>query len=487
MSDEMPILSARGLFWLTGSPDVMTAELATRGTLTIDTRGKIDLKLDKDEWKWGEPSETLAAVHSRRFAITGCLVDTAQYVRLERAFVSRAHPFSATGCSVTAIGAFICLVSDRTSRDLRGQALANIVRIPLGPLRAWLDRPMPVTVPAVEGFEVRYPAEPDTTYALQFGQLKVVSGCRAQSDFTQRWLTVTPEAWLEFLFNEPLSLTKAGDLFSDIEDLLVLLTDFEVSLDWPVIRFPGIDVNATLYCTRRRSRETHFSAIECWLLFSQLQDDFGIIVERWLALRDEFGPAFHLYLGTRRGVDLYEEHLFVNLIWGLESLHRHTGRLPDTSRIQAKIERIRKCVDASLSARDRKWLEDRLTIALEPNLADRLHALFSELPLRVSAEALWAFSERCARRRNDISHVGGPIQRAGYADFVLELHHLAGALSHLYHAAILLRLGISAAAIERVFFDKHGSFVIRSRLHDAGLHPTPTPRPLPSTPTMPHE
>jgi hypothetical protein len=476
LSDETPLLSARGLFWLSGSAELMTEDTATRGTLTIDTRGKIELKLDNDEWKWGERSETLDVVHSRRFEIVGCLIDSDQYVRLERAFVTSSHPFSPTGCMVTALSAFVCLVSDRTSHDLRSQAFVNVIRIPLGPLRAWLDRPMPATVKAGAGFEVHYPAEPEFTYQLAMGQLSVESWRTAHSDFTTRALTVTHEAWMAFQLNEPKAITKVAELHSDIEDLLILLTDYEVALDWPVIRFADKDVNGTLYCTRRSTKEVTFSAIECWLVFSSIQENFGAIVERWLGLRQEFGPAFHLYLGTRRGVELYEEHRFVNLIWGLESLHRHTGAAPDTPRIAAKIERIMDSVNEELNARDRKLLKGQLNVALGPSLADRLYATFAELPLRVTNAELSAFAKRCADRRNDISHRGGPMQRGDYNPFVLELHHLTGALSHLYHAAILLRIGITAAQIQDIFFEKFGSFKIRSRLHDAGLCPKPPPQ-----------
>ena len=46
---------------------------------------------------------------------------------------------------------------------------------------------------------------------------------------------------------------------------------------------------------------------------------FGAIWSRWKAMRDEFGPGFYLYLGLRRGMAMYIEHRFVNLIWGLEA------------------------------------------------------------------------------------------------------------------------------------------------------------------------
>ena len=49
------ILSERGHFWLAGDLERMSAETATRATLTISALGAIDLTLDKDEWKWADP------------------------------------------------------------------------------------------------------------------------------------------------------------------------------------------------------------------------------------------------------------------------------------------------------------------------------------------------------------------------------------------------------------------------------------------------
>jgi hypothetical protein len=476
LNHETDILSERGQFWLAGDLEQMSAEAATQATLTIGARGAIDLKLDNDEWKWAKPSDSLADIHSKRFTIVGCLADSGRYVRLERAFARSAHPLGPRGCVVTVIGAFICMVSDRTSHDLRTQSLARLVRLPLGPLRAWLKLPMPETVRGEDGFDVHYSEDPNFEFPLALGRLIITSASTANADFTERTLTVTQQAWMEFSLNAGISLEKAAELFFDIEDLLMLLTDYEVSLDWPSIDFSELKAAGTLYCTRRPQAAAKFSAIECWLLFPQISENFGAIVDRWLALRDEFAPAFHLYLGTRRGVDLYEEHRFVNLIWGLEALHHHPSGEGISEGAAAKINRILASVNESLSARDRNWLTQRLNSAMKPSLAERLKSLFSEVPLRIPPKAAAEFAKRCADRRNDISHRGGPSRRGGYNAFVLELHQLAGALSHIYHAAILLRLGITSEQIEHIFFDAYGSFVIRSRLQDAGLRPEATPR-----------
>jgi hypothetical protein len=471
LNHEIDILSERGQFWLAGDIEQMTAETATRATLTIGARGAIDLKLDKDEWKWADPTDALANILSKKFAIVGLLAESGRYVRLERAFAQSAHPFGPRGPVVTVIGAFVCMVSDRTSVDLRAQSLVGSIRLPLGPLRAWLNLPMPKLVTGEGSCDVHYAEEPTFEFPTALGQLVITSASTADSDFTERTLTIKQQAWMEFSLNAEISLEKAAELFSDIEDLLLLLTDHEVSLDWPSIGFSGLEATGTLYCTRVPRAAAKFSAIECWLLFPHISEKFGAIIDRWIELRDEFSPAFHLYLGTRRGVDLYVEHRFVNLIWGLEALHRQSSGEGISRQASEKINRILASVNESLSARDRNWLTNRLNQAVEPNLAERLSSVFSEVPLRISPKAAGEFAKRCADRRNDISHRGGPSQRGGYNPFILELHKLSGALSHIYHAAILLRLGIAKEQIEHIFFDAFCGGIIRSRLQDAGLRP----------------
>jgi hypothetical protein len=99
--------------------------------------------------------------------------------------------------------------------------------------------------------------------------------------------------------------------------------------------------------------------------------------------RERLGPGFYLYLGTRRGVELYIENRFVTLITGLEALHRRI-RIDDGGRgVKERVARIVACVD---DTKDKKWLTKRLKNAHEPNLEERLFDLFTSVDLHIERQ-----------------------------------------------------------------------------------------------------
>jgi hypothetical protein len=179
-------------------------------------------------------------------------------------------------------------------------------------------------------------------------------------------------------------------------------------------------------------------------------------------------------------VTLYEEHKFINLIWGLEALHRHSHEGKKKPRLGTEIvARIMELVGCEFRSDDRRVIRKLLSQVFEPKLAQRLRDMFSELPLEFKDKTLEAFADRCSDRRNDISHYGGPRPGTNYDQFVLELHSLAGALDQLYHALILRLIGISDESLRQVFIHSFKSGQIRPRLLQAGLPLAETP---PSSP-----
>ncbi len=160
-----------------------------------------------------------------------------------------------------------------------------------------------------------------------------------------------------------------------------------------------------------------------------------------------YGPGFYLRFGPLRNTSTYIEHGFVNLIWGIESLHRiaHPDLKGSTS-VSDMVERFRKIIEAqktTLNSDERRWLDRTTKAASEPNLKDRIEDLFSKLPWRIEASGLAEFADECAHRRNDLSHHGGPRNDGNltYETFLLQLRTLSGALSVLYHAALLQKIG----------------------------------------------
>jgi hypothetical protein len=153
--------------------------------------------------------------------------------------------------------------------------------------------------------------------------------------------------------------------------------------------------------------------------------------------RRDFGPGFYLYLGTRRGWRFYPEHLFVNLIWGLEALHRKKQSNDLGSKAKDRVARIVNLID---NDKDKKWLTKILINVHEPNLEQRLLEIMELVSINIDKAKLRQFGSRCAQIWNDISHFGEQRDGLPYDHFIKEVTYKARALSTLYHMIISMKL-----------------------------------------------
>jgi hypothetical protein len=93
------------------------------------------------------------------------------------------------------------------------------------------------------------------------------------------------------------------------------------------------------------------------------------------------------------------------------------------------------------------------------------------LPWDIDRSSLNGFAEKCQRRRNDISHFGGPRKdkNESYEAFLQDLLMLSAALSHLYHAALLKEIDIPARTLRSCLSDMPIGHRIKLDLTRAGL------------------
>jgi hypothetical protein len=130
----------------------------------------------------------------------------------------------------------------------------------------------------------------------------------------------------------------------------------------------------------------------------------------------------------------------------LESLHRtkqlgleQEGRVREQREIK---QRILNRFSGDEDKNDLKWLKGKLKYAEDPMLADRIFELFIGLPVPLKPKELRRFAGRCAQRRNDISHEGGPREDETYEEFLNEVSALRDAIRVLYHALLLDEIGV---------------------------------------------
>jgi hypothetical protein len=204
--------------------------------------------------------------------------------------------------------------------------------------------------------------------------------------------------------------------------------------------------------------------------FSWMHDSLGDLFAASKARHEAYGPGYYLYLAGMRKSNLYVEHRFVNLIWALESLHwqkeAHTRSVSD------RVRRILgKFTDVS-DKRDLRWLKGKLKHADEPALEERIFDSFTALPLKLDRESLRGFSKRCAERRNQISHTGGPGKGEAYRDFSDDLTKLTKALGYLHHALLLHEIGLDGEHLELAMTKTMlAQRLIVPAMRDVGLFP----------------
>lgn len=227
--------------------------------------------------------------------------------------------------------------------------------------------------------------------------------------------------WLDYIPESPTTPELLKQEFGHVEEFLALLTGKYYYFDWPQISNGEGDKfeSFTLYFQRFRENAEQLDVTQLWTTFPQVEKQFGALYEKARGMRMMYGPGFYLRFGSLRNTSMYIEHGFVNLIWGIESLHRIAP--PDvkgSTGASEMIEGIRKIVEqqkTTLNSDERRWFDRATKLASEPTLKNRIEDLFSRLPWQIESTSLAKFADECAHRRNDLSHHGGPRSSGSHA------------------------------------------------------------------------
>lgn len=284
-----------------------------------------------------------------------------------------------------------------------------------------------------------------------------------------RALAIEQHAELEYLFRNDVSIDSLQNKFSLVSDFLTLLSGSSRSLDWPVIHLGrGKSLSRYQYffgSSRNSSPPPKF--FDCWVVFPQISETFGSLLQSWDNAQSELGSGLQLFIGTLKSSSLHLEHKFANFVWGLEVLHRlKNPNAVQSVEFKEKIERI--IADVNLK-KDREWLKKRLQNAHEPSLQQRIKESIISLEINFEEKSLAAFCKICADLRNDLSHFGGQKTFSTYDKMIQALHEKSGALEFLYHAIVLKQIGIDTDKIKDFLFSGRHSYKYRTIYTRAGL------------------
>jgi hypothetical protein len=387
--------------------------------------------------------------------------------------------------------AAICLVGESTTPLPPDAFTFSRLSIELTGLEEWRRHDaLRVDAAKTEGERqsqvVSYTAE-QWEYGIDEGSVSLRTDvhCTALHDIGTQKISFEQHDWIDYAPSTSQSPEELKQEFGYIEELLALLSGSYYALKWPQIstnRSSRVDAY-TLYFHRRTEKLPPPEAWELWTFFPQVRDSFGTIYGNWRKKRREHGAGFYLHLAALRNSSMYVEHRFVNLVWGIESLHRSLFPLAKgPSSDKAIIKSLLTNLAEHLKPKQAKWLEKQFERSTEPTLQDRIVETFKTLPWQIEIKTLREFAKRCQDRRNDISHFGGPRKEKNesYEVFLQDLIQLSAALSRLYHAALLKEIGVEDPTVRSTLFDMPVNFRIRQEFERVGL--SIPKRPEPATP-----
>lgn len=455
MKDD--VIKEIGYFWWRNelvAEGEIAPDTAVAGELTVTGDGNIRLELHGFLPSDDHPmSRMLGGTGEVAPDIQGRLKNKSEHVLLTDVFTCGGR-VAFGGISYESYGADICLIGGHPFPQTKGSLAFDGFSVPLTGYEEWL------CLSSIEAYRTNrtlklkhrvqkniiYKLEGGGSLSIDFDLFGPVFGRVVRHSFE-----VKEKFGLSYLPGKKASVGSLRKDYLSISDLFLVLTGSDYSMEWPFIRLGRTAKNSHMYRAffpRPRSTAPSPTRHDCWLTFPTIREDFAILFQQWQRKRDELGPGMSLYLGTRRGIELYVEHRFVNLIWGLESLHRTITKDQPPTPLESKVERIISQVQKSS---DRKWLRGKLEHSAEPSLAERLFDCMSKLPLAFDQKVMREFCKECADRRNDISHFGGQRSPGGYGGFVEKIYDLNNALTNLYPAILLKQCGVGDELLISIF------------------------------------
>jgi hypothetical protein len=463
-------LDERGYFWWADEPvseGHFAPESAVTGQIQVGTNGAAKLILDDVLPRTpGRPNLPYGTIpgDEAELAVVGLIRRGQAYVRLEQLSQAGLSFGSARRTSET-LKARMCVQRRRLIADLPPNRYGTAIRLSLAGFDEWLHLQIPKVEEGTIGLTAHIPRYMERRFEVPGATISIGADAYWWAEGPKTEIRLRQEGFLIYTPQSRITLNEVRDIAQKIEDLLVLLTDCERSLGFPQIRVNTADDWCQVSYETLQRPEREISRSDLWTLFPELSPDFGVIANAWFSKSVDFGPGFHLYLGNRRGVQLYVEHRFASLVWGLEAFHRTSDQTRNTT-LTAKIGRILSAVDK----RDRRWLKSILEYADEPSLAQRIFSALPPLPLGFDEDELRRFAKKCADERNILSHFGGRRPGDDYAEHLRTWTLLIYAIDYLYHARLLQELGFTEASLRKIFWNIYPSARIRDMLARNGLN-----------------
>jgi ApeA N-terminal domain 1 len=287
------ILDERGLFWWHDEPlpdRQFAPDSCVPGHLIIDEHGLSHLELDGaltvDEKTFFPMMGDDPAIHGK--SIKGLLKGNKQHIVLCE--LRRDGGLgNAAGLSYERYVAYNCIASDISFPENEDISHIGSLEVNLQGFEEWLGLRSIEVISEQGGVSATYQKQDDLEYSLPNGKMSIRYFINRQPlpKVLRHTVTLKEAVFLRHTFSEKLTLEESKAEYRLLEDLLILLTNSEYSLDWPSISLSDDGRSYKLYFWRHRNPAPSPDRFECYPNFHLIRENFGEIFARWREQQDK--------------------------------------------------------------------------------------------------------------------------------------------------------------------------------------------------------
>jgi hypothetical protein len=271
----------------------------------------------------------------------------------------------------------------------------------------------------------------------------------------QREASIKIRAYIKIEAPKPTSFKEYSKIIRQIQNFLSLaimkpvkpLTiDGTVVIRRTEIQYPTIDI---LYQPKEIPMIPKvLPPFDMLFIYKDIQSDFKKFLTNWFEKSKSLELVFILYFSTIYNPKQYSEHLFLSLVYALESYHRTAFRnyeLPNKEHIQ----RIKKILD-STSLKYQNWLEEKLKYSNEPSLRKRLTEIFNRYAEIITdyVKGKKGFIDKVVKTRNYLLHGDPNLKRNACKG--KELAYITQFLKILLEISLLTEIGFSTQEMKNL-------------------------------------
>lgn len=163
-------------------------------------------------------------------------------------------------------------------------------------------------------------------------------------------------------------------------------------------------ISVGVYCPTRpyAKDEPEINALDMLFRFTEVQDQFESIINKWIENYEQISPAIDLFFLTKTGTLPTWNIQFLTLVQSLEAFHRRTS--DEKHMKENEFEEIRKSLIEKCPKNQRDWFRPKLQYANELTLKNRIQRLTDPFEKYMFGEKRSQMIRRIVNTRNYLTH-----------------------------------------------------------------------------------